>query len=358
MHVAFDAFGIKPGSAAIIIENLLQGWADLANGDTITVLTEDAPQFVIPAGTKVEQVKAPVDGKLGTAWRRSVGTRASTRRVEADGLVCILTATAFLGSSCPRAAVLHDLRHELRPEQFSKTQRAIRWVMFNRTFRSADRLYCITERTRTDLIASRPWMKEKAELAEYGSDHVDDWPEAVRATPPYALAFGQFANKNVNAVLDAWAEFVKTDDEVNLRLVAMGKADREAATERVARLGIADRVELMPWLDDAQFEACFAGASMVVFPSDFEGFGLPAIEALRLGIPLVISTDPAVVEVSGGHAVIAEDISPVPLAAAMHEGLRRTPEQIEAGRRHTDKYRWTRMAQTIRDGLVASGARG
>jgi glycosyltransferase involved in cell wall biosynthesis len=219
-----------------------------------------------------------------------------------------------------------------------------------------DHLYCITERTRTDLITSRPWMKDKAELAEYGADHVDDWPKAERANPPYALAFGQFANKNVNAVLDAWAEFVKTNDEVNLRLVAMGKADREAATDRVARLGIADRVELMPWLDDAQFEACFAGAGLVVFPSDFEGFGLPAIEALRLGIPLVISTDPAVVEVSGGHAVIAGDISPKPLAAAMAEGLLRTPEQIEAGRQHTEKYTWSRMAQTIRDGLVQSGA--
>jgi glycosyltransferase involved in cell wall biosynthesis len=356
VHVVFDAFGIKPGSAAIIIENLLQGWADLDNGDRITVLTEDEPKFVLPPKTEVEVVPAPVDGKLGIAWRRSVGTRRATKKIDADGLVCILTATAFLGSSCPRAAVLHDLRHELRPEQFSKQQRAVRWLMFNRTFRSADHLYCITERTRTDLVRSRPWMKDKAELAEYGADHVDDWPAAERAHPPYALAFGQFANKNVNAVLDAWAEFVKTHDEVNLRLVAMGRADREAATERVARLGIADRVELMPWLDDAQFEACFAGASLVVFPSDFEGFGLPAIEALRLGIPLVISTDPAVVEVSGGHAVIAEDISPEPLAAAMAEGLLRTPEQIEAGRQHTGKYTWSRMAQTIRDGLVQSGA--
>lgn len=356
MHVAFDAFGILPGSAAIIIENLLQGWADLDNGDTITVLTEDEPRFALPPGVRVHKVEAPVDGKLGVAWRRSFGTRRATKQLEADGLVCILTATAFLGSSCPRAAVLHDLRHELRPEQFSKQQRAVRWLMFNRTFRSADKLYCITERTRTDLVRSRPWMREKAELAEYGADHVDDWPAAERADPPYALAFGQFANKNVNAVLDAWAEFVNENDRLNLRLVAMGRADREAATERVAALGIQDRVELMPWLDDEQFEACFSGASLVVFPSDFEGFGLPAIEALRLGIPLVISTDPAVVEVSGGHAVVAEDISPKPLAAAMLEALELSPDQLAAGREHTEKYKWSRMARVIRAGLVESGA--
>lgn len=356
MHVAFDAFGITPGSAAIIIENLLKGWTELDSGDTVTVLTETEPQFELPPGVQVRRVPSPVDGKLGTAWRRSVGTRRATRKGEFDGLVCILTATAFLGSGCPRAAVLHDLRHELRPEQFGKQQRAVRWLMFNRTFRSADKLYCITERTRTDLVKSRPWMKEKAELAEYGSDHVDAWPAAERATPPYALAFGQFANKNVNSVLDAWAEFVNENSELNLRLVAMGRADREAATQRVADLGISDRVELMPWLDDEQFQACFSGASMVVFPSDFEGFGLPAIEALRLGIPLVISTDPAVVEVSGGHAIVTDDISPKPLAAAMHEALELTPEQLEAGRRHTDRYKWSRMAKTIRDGLIESGS--
>ncbi|NHA01524.1 glycosyltransferase family 4 protein [Nocardioides sp. W3-2-3] len=57
---------------------------------------------------------------------------------------------------------------------------------------------------------------------------------------------------------------------------------------------------LMPWLDDDAFQRCFAGAGLIVFPSDFEGFGLPAAEALRLGIPLVVSADEALAEVTGG----------------------------------------------------------
>ena len=123
---------------------------------------------------------------------------------------------------------------------------------------------------------------------------------------PYALAFGHFGNKNADAVIAGWAEFChRATPSWVLRLVGMGSADRAAAAEQVERLGIADRVELMPWLDDDAFQACFAGAGLVIFPSDFEGFGLPAVEAMRLGIPLVVSDDPALAEVTGGHAVTA-----------------------------------------------------
>jgi hypothetical protein len=66
---------------------------------------------------------------------------------------------------------------------------------------------------------------------------------------------------------------------------------------------------------------------------------------------VVISTDPAVVEISGGHATIAPDVRPETLAAAMHEALERTREQLDAGREHTETFTWSTMAQTIRDGL-------
>jgi glycosyltransferase involved in cell wall biosynthesis len=120
----------------------------------------------------------------------------------------------------------------------------------------------------------------------------------------------------------------------------------------VAELGISERVQLLPWLSDEQFEAVFAGASGVLFPSDFEGFGLPAIEALRLGIPLVISPDPALLEVTAGHAEVANDETPATLADAITRALALSPDQLAAGREHARAFTWERMARRVREALA------
>lgn len=351
MRVVVDAFGIKPGSIAIILENLLRGWSELDLDDTITVLTEAEPPCPIPDGVAVHRVAPPWSGNLGTVWLRSVGLRRAASRLRAEGVVSLVAASGLAGSAGPRVAVLPDLRHELRPHQFSRARRAVRRLTYDWTFRTADAVFCISHRTRQDLVTMRPWMEDRAKVAWCGADHVDQWPEPVPAADRYALAFGQFENKNVDEVLHAWALFCRQNTDMILRLVAMSAADRHRCSELVVSLGIADRVELMPWLDDEQFQQCFSRASLVVFPSDFEGFGLPVVEALRQRIPVVISTDPALLEVSGEHAVIAADVRPETLSSAMTEAMQRTPEQLAAGRAHTDRFRWSEMANTIRGGL-------
>jgi glycosyltransferase involved in cell wall biosynthesis len=354
VHVAFDAVAVKPGSAAIALENLLRGWLALDAGDRLTLLCADEPPFAPPAGVEIQTVSTPPLGKAKALWLRSVGVRRAARRLSADAVVSAITASALLGAPCPHGVILHDLRHEHRPEQFSRSRRLARRLSYGWSFRVTDAVYCVSQRTRDDLLRGRPSLAEKAVVSRNGADHVDAWPAAAPDTmAPYALAFGQFANKNVTAVLDAWALFCEEDEQLTLRLVGMSRTDREEAIRRVAALGIADRVELMPWLDQAEFVRCFTGAALVVFPSDFEGFGLPAVEALRLRIPLVVSDDRALEEVTGGHAAVVRDVQPETLVKAMREALARTPEELAAGRAHTDQFRWRAMAATIREDLQA-----
>ncbi len=361
MHVVVDAVAVRSGSAAITLENVLRGWEQLGTGDRFTVLCVDAPPFELPGGARVQRMTTRLPGALGDLWLRSAGVRRAARALGADAMLSGVTASAFLGAPCPHGAIVYDLRHEFRPQQFSRPRRLARRLSYGWSFRSADGLYCISKRTRDDLVRARPSLRDKAVLARYGADHVDCWPAAhsgedAIARRPYALAFGQFANKNVHAVLGGWADFCQHDQTWTLRLVGMGRADRDDAGSRVVELGIADRVELMPWLDDEEFVRCFAGASLVVFPSDFEGFGLPAVEALRLRIPLVISGDVALAEVTGGHAAVAPDVRPESIAAAIGAALALSPESLDAGRAYTDQFTWRSMAQAIRDDFVRRGA--
>lgn len=361
MHLVVDAVVVRSGSSAIVIEHLLRGWTEAAPEDRVTVLCdEEGPAFAVPDDYPVVTVRAPVGGPFGAAWLRSFGVRRAARALRPDAVLAAVPATGLVGygaSSARRGLILYDLRHELRPHQFSGKTRLSRRVSWGWTMSRADGIYTISERTLADLQDQHPRLARRGVAAQLGADHVDAWPAvaesaATDAEAPYALAFGHFANKNADAVLEGWAQFCLTDDRWRLRLVGMGADDRAAAAEQVAALGIADRVELMPWLDDAAFQDYFAGAGLVIFPSDFEGFGLPAIEAMRLGIPVVVSDDPALAEVTGGHAAVAASTSPADLAAAITHALAFTPDQLDAGRHFTDAFSWRRTAGVVRSSLL------
>lgn len=355
MHLVVDAVAVGTGSSAIVIENLLNGWRQEWPDDQITVLSgPDGPVFTVPDGAATHCHSVPRMGLLGGLWLRSVGVRRAARILRADAVLSGVPASGLLGAHCTRGVILYDLRHELRPEQFTRLQLLARRISWQWSMRRADGIYCISERTLGDLRARHPRLASRGVAAVLGSEHAANWSPGTSSEPsgPYALAFGHFANKNVAAVLEGWASFCRAHPDWRLRLVGMGQAARVSAADIIDRLGISDGVELMPWLDDQEFAACFAGAGLVVFPSDFEGFGLPAVEAMRLGIPVVISTDAALAEVTGGYASTARSVSADDLCAAMEDALTRTPAECRAGRQHAAGYSWTGMARVIRASLT------
>jgi glycosyltransferase involved in cell wall biosynthesis len=358
MHLVVDAVVVTRGSSAVVIEHLLRGWREEFPADRLTLLCgADGPPFPVPDGVAVETLRAPAAlGPAGGLWLRTVGVRRATKRLGADAALTGVPASGLLGTGCPRGLILYDLRHELRPEQFSRATRLARAVSWRWGMSHADGIYTISHRTLGDLQDLHPHLARRGVAAPLGSEHAAAWQATESDTGRYALAFGHFANKNVPAVLEGWAAFCADHPDWRLRLVGMGAADRASATAQVERLGIADRVELMPWLDDDAFASCFAGASLVVFPSDFEGFGLPAVEAMLLGIPVVVSGDAALREVTGGHAAVAATVGADDLRAAMEQAIAQTDEQREVARAFAAGQTWTGMARIIRESLVERGA--
>jgi glycosyltransferase involved in cell wall biosynthesis len=142
-------------------------------------------------------------------------------------------------------------------------------------------------------------------------------------------------------------------DTLPLTIVGLSPDGRAAVQAGAAARGIGDLVTLKPWLSNAEFEQQFTSAALVVFPSDYEGFGLPAVEAMRLGIPVVVTPDPALLEVTAGLATVMDGWDAKALAAAVQRARATTAAGLGGGIAQASTFTWRHTAGAVRDALVA-----
>jgi glycosyltransferase involved in cell wall biosynthesis len=361
MRVVIDGVPIRGTSLAIVVENLLHGWDQLGCDDDIHILVGPHAPLSLPASVTVHRVslgRMPFAGRLQA---QNVRVPQLCRDIRADVMLGVIPATTVGPLPCPRAIIALDLRHELRPEQFSRQARLKRRTSYGVGYRQAAAIVCISERTRQDLLSAHPRLRRRlVRVAPLGADHVLRWPPA-RSGPQFALAFGQWGNKNVHLVIDAWSLLHARGQSLPLTLIGLPEADRAAVQAKVDRLGLTDVVTVLPWLDAAPFQQQFASASLVVFPSDFEGFGLPAAEAMRLGIPLVVTPDPALLEVTAGRATVMDGWDAESLARAVPRARQKGPEHTSRARTRASEFTWRRTAAEVRETLstaIASSSTG
>ena len=348
MRVVVNAVPARGTSLGVVTENLLKGWVELGLDDELHLVLRSGVELdVDDQRVRVHRV----DGSRLAAMELRVP--ALCRQVHADAFLGLTPATTMAPLPCPRAVIVLDIRHEARPEQFSAGRRLLRGVSYGIGYRQADAIVCISHRTHDDLLAAHPFLRShRVTVAQLGADHVLSWPPREPG-PRYALAFGQWGNKNVDLVLDAWATLRSRSEVLPLVVVGLSAEGRAVLEAGAAARGVGDLVTLKPWLLDLEYEQQFTSASLIVFPSDYEGFGLPAVEAMRRGIPVVVTPDPALLEVTGGLATVMDGWDAAALARAVPPALQTSDDDLRAGVDHASTFTWRRTARDVRDALEA-----
>jgi glycosyltransferase involved in cell wall biosynthesis len=236
-----------------------------------------------------------------------------------------------LRSPVPVALTVHDLAVLRRPEVFPAWTRLYGRTMLRATVRAATRVIAVSEFTRREVVELCGVDPSRIDVVPNAIDPVFG-PEGAAAEGEYVLAVGTLEpRKNLARAAEAAAIL-----GVELRVVgATGWLDGGVSGSHVRVLGR---------LSDEELAAQYRGARCLVFPSLYEGFGIPAAEAMACGTPVVTSRDSAMADVTGGAAVLVDPLDARAIARGVEEASARAAELRAAGLERAKEYTWARAA--------------
>ena len=243
-------------------------------------------------------------------------------------------------------ATLYDFTVRLMPELHTEANRKADESLARNVLQRAAGLIAISEHTRQDAVRLLGLDLARIEVIYPGVPEVYFNTKPTAAAKPYVLFVGTIEpRKNVDVLLDAWCQF-RLRNEFDLGIV--GPAGW-ASEKTLARLqSKPEAVRYLGYLREAELPGLTAGATAFVYPSLYEGFGIPVAQAMAAGVPVITSNASCLPEVAGDGALLVDPHSPEEICAALEKllssaELRRTLGA--AGRAKAQNYRWELAAR-------------
>ncbi len=313
--------GDRPTGLGLYALHLIHALDQL--GERLIVYTS-RPDLIVAPGARLERVPAALRPERGATGHlaRLVWTQTGLRRRVARArprLLLNLMPEGLLRPALPQVTVVHDLLPLRYPREYPRQQYYFRHYV-PRVLRGSAAVIVSSESTRHDLLEFYRVPPETLRVVLLGYDTVrfTAAASAARDGAPYALFVGNvMPHKNLLRLVEAFADAVAG---IAGRLVIRGwgrAAHVRALQERIAALGLGDRVDWQRYAPDDELPGLYRGARMLVLPSLYEGFGLTALEAMACGTPVVVSRRSSLPEVVGDAGVFVDAEDRASIAAAI-----------------------------------------
>ena len=306
-------------------------------------------------------------GRRGVAWSERVVPGAA----RADGVDAFFgpAYTVPLSLDVPRVVTVHDVSFFSAPHDFGVLDGLRRRALVAAGMRAARFVLVVSAFTRREIEGLFPELRGRVVHIPHGSD--DDLPppvdrHAARAAlgvnGPMILTVGTILNRRpLPTLLRAAGRLRSRWPQLTVHVVGENRTRPLLDVDRVAEeAGMAERVRIDGFVDDAALALRYAAADVAVFLSDYEGFGLPALEAMARGVPVVASRAPALGEIFGEAALLVEPRDEQDVAGAIDRILgdrALRADMVQRGRILAARFSWPEAAQRTWQCLVsAAGA--
>lgn len=279
-------------------------------------------------------------------------------------LVHFPLADGWYQKVCPTVVTIHDLSVLLYPEAYVPDPQSERraWEHHRRITSSADAVIAVSHATRRDILRLLQLPDDRVQVVPHGLEPMfRSLPSASAksiqdryALPERYLLFigGIDFKKNVERLIAGFALALRMERLPQSLVLAgtlqqAGNPSFDAARRRADEEGVADRVVWAGYVLEDDLAAMYWGADALVFPSIMEGFGLPVLEAMACGTPVVTSAGSAMSEIAGKNAVYIEPLETESIAEGIVRLVRDEPLRrhlAEEGLRQAAAYTWERTA--------------
>jgi glycosyltransferase involved in cell wall biosynthesis len=362
MHLLIDCRSIHRAMGGIgrAAQNLLAELAAHPRGHRITALIgAECPEEAIPGGIEAVQAEA---GMIDEMFEQ-LGLPVLLDELKVDAYLNTTFSIPALAARCKQLAIIHDVVFEDHPEWVEDALRAYlqKWSRF--AARHADRIITVSQHAKSrimghygiaaDRIAVIPNGIASGDFLVPSAAQVAEVAARLALGRDYLLYLGTCEiKKGIPELLAAFALLVEGGYRGTLVLAGGKGGPAYDLAGELRRLGIHERVRNLGYVSDADKRPLLAGAQLLVYPSRYEGFGLPPLEALALGTPCVVSGETSIPEAVGPHA-LQVDVTDAPrFAEALRWGLAHQPFRAAArsqGPAWAQRFSWRAAADAYLD---------
>lgn len=284
------------------------------------------------------------------------------RLARRDGIDLLhMTYIAPPRSPCPVVVTVHDVSYRIFPEYFSPRVRLLLGLLVGVSVRRAARVITVSESARRDIVRFYRVPPEHVavtpeaageQFTPQPSEEVSRVREKYSLPPSYILAVGNVQpRKNLARLVEAFAAVASHAPDTVLALAGRSGWRGSEVEAAVRRLGLERRVLFTGYVHDGDLPALYTGATIFCYPSLYEGFGLPPLEAMACGAPTVTSNVASLPEVVGDAALTVEPLSVTAIIGALRRMLDDAAlrEEYRArGLARAALFSWERTAQLTR----------
>jgi glycosyltransferase involved in cell wall biosynthesis len=370
VRIGINALYLLPGQVGgseIYIRNLVKSLSELdrdntyvlfINRESKSIFQEAAPHLVI--------VPCPIRAQnrpLRILWEQFV-LPFQVRRFKLDILLSAGMTSPFF-STVPSILVIYDLQHVNQPQNFSRLYLFFLKTIIYLSAKTADGIITISDHVKKDIIKHYKIEAGNITVAHLGVSHTvffprnDDNPSSIMAKynlPEHYLLYtaALLPHKNHERLLRAFKEIVMEMPGTKLVLTGAWEKGQNKTADLIAALGLIDDVIMLGWIPFDELPSLYRGAEIFIYPSLHEGFGLPVLEAMASGVPVICSRIEPLLEIAGGAAFLVDPYDQSDIARGMLSVYRDKALRLKlvgAGIQRAKTFSWERTAINTLDCL-------
>ena len=372
MHIAIDAHsvGTQLGGNVTYITSLIEALAEIDKSNQYTLYVT-MPEAVERYTGRWDNFNVRRTLPHTPLIRIPITLALELRRRPVDLLFVQYTAPLF--APCKVVTTIHDISYEHLPETFNRRSRFQMKLTIRHTARHADHVIASSEYSRQDVIDTYQLRPEKvtaiplAAPASYkpvtDQSRLNLIREKYSIKGDFILGVGSIhPRKNLSRLISAYAALVKRRDDVPALILVGKKGWLSDETFNAKELsGLGDRVRFTGFVPDEDLPPLYSAAKVFVYPSFFEGFGLPPLEAMQCGTPVITGNRTSLPEVVGDAGLQVDPFQTDAIADAIEKVLsdeKLSLELSERGLKRAEKFSWgstARQTLAVFERIVSKG---